>query len=68
MRDFDERRPSLPGEHLATLGAGLALLRQAPRTSSTLSRVLVFAAGAALLWRAASGRDGLRRFTRGKSR
>ncbi|WP_052310972.1 hypothetical protein [Rubrivivax gelatinosus] len=65
VREFDERRASLPGEHLATLGAGLVLLRQAPRTSSTLARVLVLAAGTALLWRAASGRDGLRRFKRG---
>ncbi|MCK7501460.1 MAG: hypothetical protein MZW92_74010 [Comamonadaceae bacterium] len=31
IKQFDERRPSMPGEHAATFGAGLAMLRRVPR-------------------------------------
>jgi uncharacterized membrane protein len=64
LRDYDRRRPGLPGEHLFTATAGAALLRAAPRRRSGLGKALAFAAGAALLWRAASGRDGIRRLVR----
>ncbi len=61
LRDFDQRRPSIPGEHLMTFGAGTMLLRSARRRSSWLMRLLVGAAGLALIARSMSGRDGLRR-------
>jgi uncharacterized membrane protein len=57
LRRLDEQRPGLPGEHWLALGAGLWLLKRGPR--STLGRLLSMAAGAALVARAASGRDGL---------
>jgi hypothetical protein len=64
LRDFDARRPGLPGEHLLTFGAGTWLLRNARRRTSGLTRLLATAAGVALLARALSGRDGVRRLTR----
>lgn len=64
LRDFDRRRPGLPGEHTITAGLGAMLLRSAMRRRSGLGKLLVFAAGAGLLWRAASGRGGLRRLMR----
>jgi uncharacterized membrane protein len=64
LKQFDQRRPSLPGEHLMTLGAGTALLRAAGRRRSRLGKAITLAAGAALLWRALSGRDGVRRLMR----
>ena len=59
LKDFDERRPSFPGEHWLVLGAGLALLLAAGRSRSLLKRTAGSALGSALLYRAASGRDGL---------
>lgn len=61
LREFDARRPNIPGEHLMTFGAGTLLLRSARRRGSWLMRVLVGAAGLALIARSMSGRDGLRR-------
>lgn len=59
LKRFDDQRSSLPGEHWVTLGAGLWLL--ARPCSSTVERLASLAAGAALVWRAASGRDGFAR-------
>ncbi|MFN3571508.1 MAG: hypothetical protein ACK4VX_14595 [Polaromonas sp.] len=59
LKDWDERRPSFPGEHWLVLGAGVAVLLAARRSPSPLVRALGSAAGGALLVRAASGRDGL---------
>ena len=59
VRQADESRPSLPGEHWATFGLALALMRMAARGHSPLMRLVAFTAGAGLVWRAASGRDGL---------
>lgn len=59
LQQIDQARPSLPGEHWATFGLALALMRLAARGRSPLLRVTAFAAGAGLAWRAASGRDGL---------
>ena len=56
---FDDERPGLPGEHWLALGAGLWLLTRPGE--STLGRLASLAAGAALVYRAASGRDGLAR-------
>lgn len=61
LKDWDERRPSFPGEHWLVLGAGVAVLLAARRSPSPLVRALGSAAGGALLVRAASGRDGLAR-------
>jgi uncharacterized membrane protein len=59
LKDWDERRPSFPGEHWLVLAAGVAVLLAARRSPSPLVRALGSAAGGALLARAASGRDGL---------
>jgi uncharacterized membrane protein len=56
---WDDSRDSFPGEHWLALAAGLALLRAASRSSSPLKRMAQAALGGALLYRAASGRDGL---------
>lgn len=61
LRQLDENRSSLPGEHWAALGLGLMLLRSAARQKSTLAHLALLAAGSLVVWRAASGRDGLRR-------
>lgn len=55
LKRLDESRPSFPGEHWLALAAGLWLLRRSG--GSVVSKAL----GAVLLYRAASGRDGLRR-------
>jgi uncharacterized membrane protein len=59
LKDWDDRRPSFPGEHWLVLAAGVAVLLAARRSPSPLVRALGSAAGSALLVRAASGRDGL---------
>ena len=59
LKEFDEKRPSFPGEHLIALGAGLALLMASRRSRSFLMRTVGSALGSALLYRAACGRDGL---------
>ncbi len=59
LKDWDDRRPSFPGEHWLVLAAGVAVLLAARRSPSPLVRALGSATGSALLMRAASGRDGL---------
>lgn len=59
LKEWDERRPSFPGEHWLVLAAGFGVLLAARRSPSPLVRALGSAAGSALLVRAASGRDGL---------
>lgn len=60
--DYDDTRASAPQEHAATLlGAG-AFALCALRAQSRLGAVLHAMAAGALLFRAASGRDGLRRW------
>ena len=61
LKDYDERRPSFPGEHWLALGAGLAVLMASRRSRSWVKRTAGSALGSALLYRAASGRDGLAR-------
>jgi hypothetical protein len=56
LRDFDEARPSLPGEHWTAFGLGLYLLLRRRRTSA--GRLASTLAGATLVARALSGRDG----------
>jgi hypothetical protein len=56
LRQFDESRPSFPGEHWLTFGAGLYfLVRDCPAPMARLGSRLL---GAALVTRALSGRDG----------
>ena len=59
IKDYDQKRASFPGEHLLVFGAGLALLLASGRSRSLLKRAAGSALGSALLYRAASGRDGL---------
>ena len=59
LKNWDDRRPSFPGEHWLVLAAGVAVLLAARRSPSPLVRALGSVAGGALLARAASGRDGL---------
>jgi uncharacterized membrane protein len=56
---WDESRDSFPGEHWLVFGAGLALLLASSRSASPVKRALGSALGSALLYRAASGRDGV---------
>jgi uncharacterized membrane protein len=62
IREFDQRRPSFPGEHFVVAAVGSSLLRSALRRRG-LGRALALLAGGALLVRAASGRDGLARLS-----
>lgn len=55
----DKLRPSVPGEHWLTMAAGLAVLLASQRSASPVTRAAGSALGGALLYRAASGRDGL---------
>jgi uncharacterized membrane protein len=61
---WDDSRDSFPGEHWLVLAAGLALLRASSRGSSPLQRMAQAALGGALIYRAASGRDGVARLLR----
>ncbi|WP_119155380.1 hypothetical protein [Caldimonas tepidiphila] len=64
LRRYDRSRRGFAGEHLGTAGLGLTLLRSAGRRRSMFGRLLSMLAGGALLYRAASGRKGVRRFMR----
>ncbi len=61
---YDDARESAPYEHQATLLAGLGLLACAFLTSSRARAVLHAGVGAALVVRAMSGRDGVRKWAR----
>jgi len=63
-RVADDRRPDLPGEHWAVLGAGLLLLLAAGRGRSFIGRTVAGAVGSALVGRAATGRGGLERLVK----
>lgn len=58
LKKWDDRRPSFPGEHWLALGAGMLVMRSAGRSRSFLGRMAGRALGAALMARAATGRDG----------
>lgn len=61
LKQLDNVRSGVPGEHWGALGLGLLLLRSAAKQRSTLAHLALLAAGGLFVWRAASGRDGLRR-------
>lgn len=64
MKDFDAAREGVPGEHWITLGAALATWLLTRSHPSSLVRTTGMLAGAALVGRAASGRDGLTKVVR----
>ncbi|MDQ3059178.1 MAG: hypothetical protein M3R45_06580 [Pseudomonadota bacterium] len=64
VKHYDQRRPGFAGEHWLVLGAGVATLLASRRSPSPLRRTLGSALGSALLYRAASGRDGLAKVLR----
>lgn len=63
-KEYDQRRPGFAGEHWLVLGAGVAALLASRRSPSPLRRTVGSALGSALLYRAASGRDGLAKVLR----
>ena len=58
-KNWDDAREGVPGEHWLTLVTGIGLVMASRRSRSTLTRVGGSALGAALVMRAASGRDGI---------
>ncbi|NML15667.1 hypothetical protein [Azohydromonas caseinilytica] len=59
LKAFDDRRPSVPGEHFVAFGTGTALLLRGRRSASPVLRTLACAGGLLLMARGLSGRDGL---------
>ena len=64
LKEYDERRPGIPGEHWLVLGAGVALLLASRRSPLFLMRTAGSVLGSALLVRAASGHEGLSKVLR----
>jgi hypothetical protein len=64
IKQYDESRPGIPGEHLMVLGAGLGVWILTRKHPSFLLRTIGLAAGTALVGRAASGRDGISKLLR----
>jgi hypothetical protein len=64
IKEYDDARPSIPGEHWIALGAGLGAWLLSRRHPSFMVRTLGLMAGTALVGRAASGRDGLSKVLR----
>ena len=65
LKRFDEARPSFPAEHWLAFGAAIWLLTRP--SASPFGRLLSVASGLALVYRAASGRDGLARLWNSKA-
>ena len=61
LKQFDDSRPSIPGEHWMTLGLGLGAWCLTRRHPSFIVRAIGLGVGTAMVGRAASGRDGLSR-------
>ena len=64
LSNFDKRRPGFAGEHWMVFGAGIALLLASRRSRSVLWRTAGSTLGSSLLYRAASGREGIARLLR----
>ena len=64
LKQFDDARPGVPGEHLFALGVGLAAWWLTRRHPSFIVRSIGIGVGTALIGRAASGRDGISRILR----
>ena len=61
--DYDDARASAPFEHTTAALAGLVLVACAMRSRTRCGAVLQAMLGGVLLMRAASGQDGLRKWT-----
>ena len=61
---FDESRSAIPSEHLFALGMGLAAWWLTRRHFSFIARSIGLGVGAALITRAANGRDGVSKIAR----
>ena len=66
LRQADQRRAGVPGEHWATFAAAYGTLRWASRVRSPLLRTAAYVVGGALVLRAIGGRDGLLAKLRGR--
>ena len=64
IRAYDAQRPSFPGEHWLTLAAGIGVWMASRAHPSPVVRTAGLAASSALVGRAASGRDGVRKLAR----
>ena len=64
LKQFDDARPGIPGEHLLALGAGLGAWWLTRRHPSFIVRSIGIGVGTAMIGRAASGRDGISRILR----
>ena len=64
LGNYDKRRPGFAGEHWLVLGAGIAVLLASRRSPSLLWRTAGSTLGSSLLYRAASGREGIARLLR----
>lgn len=64
LKNADQARPGMPGEHWLTASAGMWLLTSASKRPSLAGRLVLGGLGLALLVRSASGRDGLSRIKR----
>jgi uncharacterized membrane protein len=65
---YDDARSSIPGEHLLTVLAGSALALHALRNTGHLGGTVQAMLAGALLLRAATGSDGLRKWSGAASR
>lgn len=64
LKQYDETREGVPGEHWIVLTAGLGLWYLSAKQPSALVKLIGMAAATALIGRAASGRDGLSKLLR----
>ena len=64
LKQFDDARPGIPGEHLFALGVGLGAWWLTRRHPSFIVRSIGIGVGTAMIGRAASGRDGISRILR----
>ena len=64
IKEADDTREGVPGEHWMVLGAGLGVWLLSRRSRSLMLRTLGLMAGTALVGRAASGREGVSRLMR----
>ena len=64
LKQFDDARPGIPGEHLFALGVGLGAWWLTRRHPSFIVRSIGIGVATAMIGRAASGRDGVSRILR----
>ena len=64
LKQFDDSRPSIPGEHWVSLGLGLGAWWLTRRHPSLMVRAIGLGVSKAMVSRAANGRDGLSRILR----